>query len=1120
MMNCSECDHNIVEESKYCNHCGMPVVNEGIKCKNCGRRIPDEYLYCGYCGTLMKDEPEKSDSELEKLQKYIPSYLAQKIRQSEGKIEGERRNVTVVFADISGFTAMSERRDPEEVARIVTTCHTALGKVVAKYDGVVDKIVGDGIMSIFGVPVRENDPERAVLASLDMLATISELSQGFVNDIGLPIGLSIGINTGVVVIGDIGTDERLDYTVIGDVVNTASRMQHEAQRGEILVTKSTYERTAHCFDFQELEPIEVKGKSEPLTAYKVLKRKEKPLRERGIAGVETPLIGRNRELSICMDVVDKLDEGEGGVMLITGEAGFGKSRLASEIKHYAKDKCLCDDNGNQTSISRFTWIEGRCVSHSRSINYWVFTDALKNHFEIKNIDNSENIEEKIKTRYNILNAGRSDNGSAGFSIIKSLLSPRMEEEDLSEDLEEADRKLRIFSAIRDFLIMESQHKPMIVVLDDLHWADEISIELLNFLIKELSDEKIVFICIYRPPIPGEMDTLVVKALEDNIPDEINCTKVALNPLSQGDSSVLLGSILDSEELPQEMKELMLSKAAGNPFYLEEVIKSLADNGVIEQKNGKWIATKDIENVKVPGTVQDVIMARIDRLSEKPKHILQYASIIGYSFDKEILSHLYSIFDSRTKSEELQKHLSSLEDMGFISRDLNRGQSFIFRHVLIQDVAYNTVLMKRRKELHEMIAQYIENGHLQHLEEYYEILAHHYSNSNNIESSLSYLVKAGDKNRKIVTGSSQSALQYFSKASNILEQLQNKEKDFIAYKRDVYEGMGLSYELLGRFHEAISSYEALLDVSNRMKDHPTKAVALRKIANNKTQIGEWEKALDSYKESLDIVQNLGDLIQVGHVYNSIGYGYFERSDIETAMDYFQKALDIGHETGDPRLIGDSSNNLGMIVSWRNDFDQAIEYYQTALKYYKEVLKSNRDVQDEAQVYLNLGITHFKKNEVDVADRYYAECLRISEKCGYIRLMAYAYLNRTEVYLHKFDLVRAWDFCNKAFDLLRSLNDKWSQAEGYKYRGMIYRRQRDFSAAEEALNTSLELSFECDYLRNIAEVYSELGLLYRDQKIPRKAIEYFRESKNIYKELELDNEVARIERLVRQIKTELV
>lgn len=1107
---------------RFCGYCGTLLRN---MCPNCNSSNPIHFKFCGNCGVQLT--PSRADDDLAKIRKYIPSYLADKIRQSGDRIEGERKNVTAVFVDISGFTAMAETRDPEEVSAIVTSCHTILGEIIDEYGGVVDKIVGDGLMAIFGAPVHEDDPERAILASMDMLRDMKVMSQKLKRDVGISLGLSIGINTGVVVIGDVGTTMRLDYTVMGDVVNTAARLQEMAESGEILVAKKTYQKTAHCFDFQELDSIRLRGRTQPLYVYRVLQRKEKPLQTRGLEGLHSPFVGRNEEFTVCKRVIDRLMTGKGGTLFITGEAGLGKSRLAEEVKRYA--------------VSReITWLEGKCVSYSCSISYWVFLDALKNYLGVRNKAGATEIERALRSKKAIDGIAES-----AISTICSLLSSKPKDES-DDGLADSDKKLRIHTAIRDVLAAEAQINPLVLVLEDLHWSDDLSMELLIFLVKELANSRVTFACIYRSTT-GKPDGHCVHQLEaEYLHSEstapVRCTRVVLNPLSNVDSNLLLSSLLTVEELPLRIKGIILEKAGGNPLYLEEIIRSIIDDGTIERHDGRWIVTRDLEDIQVPDTVQEVITARIDRLEAKPKHALQCASVIGRSFEYDSLSYLVAggmtpisphsadgadpvddvlqvasgvtRFGPPIRNQALDEHLELLEEMGFISREESNQRAFRFRHALIQDVSYSTVLKKRRKELHEIVCHYIEEAHQEHLEEFYELLAYHYSNSNDVESALSYLIKSGNKNRKSSAGSAESALQYFHKALDMLESFALTDDVYSMYKHKTYDGIGEAYMDLGDYEKALFHFETVLLVALQTKDLRIKAQALRQIANNKTRMGNWEGAQEAYEGSLTIAQGLDDLPQMGLVYNGIGYGHLDRGDMDEAMDYFQKALKAGKQSGDLRLIGDASDGLGTIASIRHDFAEAIQYYQTSLRSYKEAHENHF----EAQIYQNLGITHFRKNELETADEYYEESLKISEKCGYNSLIAYTYLNRAELYLEQANLDKATNSCIRAFRILRTLDDKWAVAEGYKLYGMIHKRRENFQSAREAFSTSLTVSEECGYLTNVAEVHREMGLMDKENGMLTEALAHFDKARELFEEFRITEEVQNIDGHIAGIKQE--
>ena len=788
----------------------------------------------------------------------------------------------------------------------------------------------------------------------------------------------------------------------------------------------------------------------------------------------------------------------------------------------------------------------------------MFVDVLKDYFNVRNKDDAAEIELEIRKKCEQREAENEKQGGkksyASESVISTIVSLLSSEFKAVNDLAESEKKLRIFTAMRDVFIAESQINPLVLVLEDIHWVDELSMELILFLMKELSEYRITFACIYRP-VAEAPEIHPVQKLEEGFPTtaETFYAKISLNPLSSTYSNLLLTSLLAVEDLPSDMKQLILDKAGGNPLYLEEVIRSIIDDGAIEQQDGEWLAIKEVEDIRVSSTVQGVIMARLDRLEEEPKHVLQCASVIGFSFEYDLLSYLVTgrissnlpqssnenaypnngsdLLDNalqvtepyagveavdsfkQSRNKSLDKHLERLEAMGFIAREEDDKDVFRFRHVLTQDVAYSTILKRTCKKLHEMIGHYLEAVNSQHLDDFYEILAYHYSNSSDIETALAYLVKAGNKNKKSPTGSAKSALRYFHEALTTLDSSSLTDDDLALYRQEIYDGQGDAHTDLGKYEMALSNFETVLHLTEQTEDDLIKAKALRKIGNIKTQNNEWEAALEAYEKSLEIVRGLGDLTQMGNVYNDIGYGYFERSDLDEAMRYFQKVLDILEQSGDSSLIGDTINNLGMIASLRGSFDEAIQHYENCVAKFEE----GDDWHGLAQVYQNLGIAYFRKGLLEKADEYYRKSLEISEKRGIYRLITYTSLNIAEMYLSWPDLARAKGFCDRAFEILGFLDDKWARAEGYKYYGKIYRLQRNFQAARAAFQTSLEASKECDHLPNMAEVHCEMGFMYKEAGELEEALAHFGKCKVIFEDLRIIEEVQKINGYISKIKS---
>ena len=419
---------------------------------------------------------------LAQLQSYVPQQLADKTRAA-GHIEGERRQVTVVFADISGFTALSERLDPEDVAGLVNDCLKELALAVYQYEGMVDKFIGDCIMAVFGAPIAlEDDAEHALRATIAMRENLQRFNRRWIEKLGQPLDVHIGVNTGMVIAGNVGNDLRMSYTVMGDTVNVAARLEDAAKGGQIFVSRNTYRLTRGAFAFQEMDPIKVKGKREPLTVYELLHAKLQPDKSRGVEGLSSPLVGREAERQALVDCLEKLRTGRGQVAAILGEAGIGKSRLLTEIRRReGKD---------------LTWLEGRSFAFSRSLGYGAFLDLLRRFAGIADEDAEAEAAASLKARLNGILPGDLES----YAVLAQLLSMRLDSTEtaaVSTVTGEAFRN-RLFAVLERLLLALAQQKPVVVVLEDLHWADRSSLELLEHLFRLITQAPIAFVLLSRP----------------------------------------------------------------------------------------------------------------------------------------------------------------------------------------------------------------------------------------------------------------------------------------------------------------------------------------------------------------------------------------------------------------------------------------------------------------------------------------------------------------------------------------------------------------------------------------------------------------------------------------------
>ena len=543
-------------------------------------------------------------------------------------LRGERKLVTVMFADISGFTAMSEQLDPEEVRGLINACFERLGQVIDRYGGYIDKFIGDEIMALFGAPfVHENDPERALRAALEMMKTLEAFSDEYAHQLPKPLALHFGINTGLVIAGGIGTSRRQDYSVVGDTVNLAARLEDLSEAGEILVGENTYRFSTPLFEFEPLAPVQVKGKSQPVRVYRLLKAKAVPAGQiRGIDGLHSSLVGRSSEMTQLQDILTKLYSGRGRIVSVIGDAGLGKSRLVAELQ------AKCEQERNVV-----WWARGRAISHADTTSYLVARDTLR---QVLNIGPSTSSSEAVEMLFNVVEKLLPHQLQEVYPYLGTLLEIPLDPEaqDRIKYLSGDMLHQRLLEATRNFITAKSQRVPLVLVWEDLHWADASSLELLEALVPLSHDHKLLFLLIFRPPLKGSKIWHFQQKLQQRHADDC-LTEITLPPLTDAESRELLTNLLGAEALPLSVSRMIVAKAEGNPLYLEEVIRSLIESQAITRSHDRWVAQGELGQITLPDTLQSIIMARIDRLDPQAKRVLQIAAAIGRNFSIDVLTQV-------------------------------------------------------------------------------------------------------------------------------------------------------------------------------------------------------------------------------------------------------------------------------------------------------------------------------------------------------------------------------------------------------------------------------------------------------------------------------------------------
>ena len=739
-MFCPRCQHENLPQSKFCLGCGARF---GLRCPICGVVLTEDAKFCNQCGCPLAGGPSPAHARYGTPGSYTPKHLAERILTSRSALEGEYKQVSVLFCDIANSTALAARVGAEGMHQLLNAFFDLALVEVHRYEGTINQFLGDGFMALFGAPIAHEDhARRAALAATGVQQRLRSVSEKDPAGLG-QISIRMGMNTGPVVVGKIGDNLRMDYTAIGDTTNLAARLQQLAKAGLTYVSESTYMAARSYFDAKPLGKHILKGIADPVVVYALGKARadaEEGSRAQSI-GIGSVLIGRDSELAALNNKVQALVRGEGGIVALTGEPGLGKSRLVAEAKRHAAD-------------NRLLWLEGRALSFGHNLSYWPFIEILKRSFAIDENDTEEQSWSKLEHGVRALFA----DGTPGIlPYVATVLALRVPAryEDRIKFLDSQALGRQVFLSMRQLFERMARRQPIVLLFEDWHWADRSSVGLVEHLLPLIAGSQLLIWCVTRPD-PGGPITRIRRAAIEN--PEYRFQEVVLSPLSEGDSATLVGKLVGMLELPGALREQILRKTEGNPFFIEEVIRSLVSEGVLTRgpRDLSWHLAKAVDHLNLPDTIQGLILARIDRLDEEVKQVLKLASVIGRSF-------FYRVLVAITEAErELDSSLSQLEHAELIRlRQRVPEVEYIFKHALVQETSYGSILAERRRGIHRRVADAIERLFGERTEEFASLLAYHYTRAEDWQKAQEYLFKAGDQAGRVAADA--EALEHFRQA---------------------------------------------------------------------------------------------------------------------------------------------------------------------------------------------------------------------------------------------------------------------------------------------------------------------------------------------------------------------
>jgi class 3 adenylate cyclase/tetratricopeptide (TPR) repeat protein len=1122
-MKCDRCQAENPATKKFCRKCGAKLARV---CNGCGAQVLPDDQFCGDCGQPLLRSGQGAPIDYSEPHSYTPRFLADKILTSRNDIEGERKVVTVLFADLADYTAMAERLDPEEVHQIMDGCFRVLMDEIHKFEGTINQFTGDGIMAIFGAPVSHEDhAQRACHAALTIQKALKTYGEKVQDDYGVPFKMRIGLNSGSVIVGSIGDDLRMDYTAIGDTTNLASRMEKLAPPGSVLLSHNTHRLVKDFFEFEALGRIQVKGKETPQELYKLVKAGDVITRiEAAAARGLTRFVGRRGELQGLQEAFAKAKSGTGRVVGIVGEAGVGKSRLKIELRHILL---------KHASI----YLEGRCHHFGGTMAYLPILEILRSYFGIKEGDRESTVKKKMERKIRRLGGD-----------LQVVLSPLQDlfSLDLGDDaylkLEPRQKREKVFEAVRNLFIRESESRPVILAIEDLHWIDKTSEELLTYLIDWIANARILLLGLYRPEYRHGWG------------NKSYYSQISLSQLSTSHSAALVQSIFTGAQVAPELRELVLSRTAGNPLFLEEFSYSLLEHGIARKKDRQYVLSDDAHEIHVPDTIHGIIAARMDRLEDSLKRIMQVASVIGREFAFRILQTITGMRD------ELKSHLLDLQGLEFIyEKSLFPELEYIFKHALTQEVAYNSLLARRRKAIHRKIAEAIETLYPERLEEFYEMLAYHYSRSEDTQRALDYIQRSAEKAARNYC--LWEAFRFHKEMIEIIKRESMSKQDRVRYKEVLLsltsillalgfppdsldllqEGERLSAELrdtksVASFNSMISLYYAItgdpesatryaercFKASCRIQDVEMMAQTAFDLCSSYMIKGEYRKILAVSSKSFKLLEKTGKQQETFgrllNVYSALsafhGYSLGVMGDFTAGMGMLEKGLQVSLDIDNLYALGLVEYFYGHLCALAGDGKRAIDHLQKAIGHFEEA----RVVILLPLCWNTLGWAYHLEGYRKIAQDYMEKGIRMQRDSELTHNLSECHYYLGMALCDAGDLEEAHRHATRSLAYAQKNNEEENQGLAWILLGRVLGKlDRSQSAkAAECMKKGITILVELHLKPRSAAGHLYLGELYIDLGKREQAAEELAVAEAMFQEMGMDHWLARTQTALSQLK----
>ena len=1152
-MECPQCRRANPPGTKFCGECGTRLQS---LCPACQTANPPANKFCSECGQQLGGTapasapvaaaaPVAPPARFASPEAYTPKHLAEKILTSKGAIEGERKIVTVMFSDVSGFTAMSEKLDPEDIHSIMDRAFEVILNAVHQYEGTINQFLGDGVMALFGAPIAHEDhAQRALSAALAIQHGLKPLAEEVKRSHGIEFRMRMGINTGPVVVGAIGRDLRMDYTAVGDTTNLAARLLAIAQPGQIVTSRRTQNLRDRFFVFEDLGDFQVKGKAEPVRAYAVSselsgRAKLEVSKERGL----TPLVGRDQELRRLAGIHSRAVDRQGAIALLEGDPGVGKSRLLYEFLHSIEAEVV-------------QVLEATCASYGRSMAYRPIVDLLRHYLGLFEGVAGEEIRNRVAKTHRFLGL----EGEERAILLAHFLGVSAPPEFLNR-LSGPQLKERTFGAVRDVFLRVSEVEPLILIVENMHWIDSASEDFLAHLAGDLPGHRVLLVLTTRP---GYAAPWLSPPLAE---------KLTLEGLGAADVRGMVRTLLAVEEVSEQLFKFLTERSEGNPLYVEEILRQLQETGGLAVEGGE--ARLSRADVTVPATIHDIIAARVDRLAEGLKQTLQGAAVVGRRFGVSLVSRVLELSPSQVAG-----HLRELHGLDFVFPSAEEPEPmYSFKHALTQDVVYAGVLERRRRTYHTAAGLGLEELFSESLDDVVELVAYHFGRGQVWAKAAAYLrwsavkAQARSAHREALT-SLQDALKALRHLPETPERREQEIDVRIELRGSLYplgefekmleylreaevmasaisdsRRLGLVsihtaeyFRQTGRFGEARTLAEQALAQGDKLKDLPLQlyashylglachalgdyrracevlksvtespaaewrtgafsgmvvgswaafqAITLAWLARSRAEVGDFDESVDAGLRAVALGEELGSPYSRAAAFIGLGYSYLVRGDLDAARPALQRAYNVASEANLALFRPQASRFLGATHLLAGQIEDGVALVQAAA----DEVESKKLLMQQAVVLALLGEASLFAGRADDAANAAQRALALAQERGQRGDAAAALYVLAEAGAHgAFDIGKAEKHYLAAIALTGELGMLPLRARSHLGIGRLYIRAGARDRAEDHLLTATRQFIEMDmplWLRHATTSLAVLGHVLVVSRDHQSLYEYLR------------------------------